>query len=117
MHIIDCYTRGNISANGAGGITGDATGGYVAGSMESYATGTIHIRRSHASGELQTDSAGGLMGYIYPYFSGTLLVEYSVYNGEKILGGGSVSSKTYTENSDSLDVIKGQLYQTSGREH
>ena len=78
------------SRSDAGGITGAYIGGCSSASVGS-PTGDVYIANTYASGNLDDAKAGGIVGCIVPDFSGTVSVEYSVYNDpsvKKLVGDG-----------------------------
>lgn len=117
--IVDCYTHGNISGSFAGGIIGKYNK-----PVPDSPNGEISIKRSYTAGFLLSDTAGAVIGDIHRDFIGTILVEHSVYNGNRITGSSNDSPPptykgdvTYRDNSDSLDAIQGQLYQVAGTQY
>ena len=133
MQISQCYTLGDISRDGSGGITGSRTGrnsgrveitncytqgdttstraggicGGSTGGGEGYNGGVVHISNVYASGS-NTDG-GGVIGEIHND-ANEIKITMSVHNGEPIIGSGADSAIEATWNSDNLDDIRGKVF-------
>lgn len=80
----------------------------------------MYIANTYGSGNLDDAKAGGIVGCIVPDFSGTVSVEYSVYNVLKSLwvmddpGTHLAHFSVNMGNSGDLDDIRGRLYYSGG---
>lgn len=113
IHIIDCYSRGDITGEFAGSNTGEYAGG-ISGYATGYNDGNLYIENTYASGDINHNYAGGLIGDVgFPH--GRIEVKYSVYNhNSSKLVGTRDSLSTDRGNSYSLNDIMGKLYTVDG---
>jgi len=97
--IQNCYTTGNISGNGAGGIAGAELGNSMSG-------GSITIQNCYTIGEISGNSAGGIAGAElgFKMKGDSITIQNNIYNdsGNNKPLIGSISKEQFLTNENNI---------------